>query len=113
MMSQHALQPGSIIRGPRWPEPVEVKLIEDVGEYVHLVGATIHSRQYIDQLLPRTELAALHAAADTASFAANPRHAFLAFEARRYRLASLYDPLLAMNTSKVDPLPHQIEAVYG
>ena len=25
----------------------------------------------------------------------------------------MYDPLLAMNTSKVDPLPHQIEAVYG
>src|SRR5947209_14960465 len=38
---------------------------------------------------------------------------FLALEAKRYRFASLYDPLLAMNTSKVDPLPHQIEAVYG
>lgn len=25
----------------------------------------------------------------------------------------MYDPLLAMNISKVDPLPHQIEAVYG
>jgi len=37
----------------------------------------------------------------------------LGLEARRYRFASLYDPLLAMNTSKVDPLPHQIEAVYG
>ncbi len=34
-------------------------------------------------------------------------------ETVRYRFASLYDPLLAMNTSKVDPLPHQIEAVYG
>jgi len=34
-------------------------------------------------------------------------------EAKRYGYASLYDPLLAMNISKVDPLPHQIEAVYG
>jgi superfamily II DNA or RNA helicase len=46
-------------------------------------------------------------------FHASPREVFLALEARRYRYASLYDPLLAMNISKVDPLPHQIEAVYG
>ena len=43
----------------------------------------------------------------------NRRRFFSALETRRYRFASLYDPLLAMNTSKVDPLPHQIEAVYG
>ena len=39
--------------------------------------------------------------------------AFLALETKRYRLASLYDLLLAMNTSKIAPLPHQMEAVYG
>ncbi len=33
-------------------------------------------------------------------------------EAKRYKYLSIYDPLLAVNTSKVDPLPHQIEAVY-
>ena len=38
---------------------------------------------------------------------------FLGLEAKRYRFASLYDPLLAVNISKIDPLPHQIEAVYG
>jgi SNF2 family DNA or RNA helicase len=38
---------------------------------------------------------------------------FLALDATRYRFASLYDPLLAMNTSKVDPLPHRIDVVYG
>ena len=44
---------------------------------------------------------------------ANPRHAFLALEAKRFRHAFLFDPMLAMSVSKVDPLPHQIEAVYG
>lgn len=33
-------------------------------------------------------------------------------EARRIQLAYLFDPLLAVNTSLVDPLPHQITAVY-
>ena len=34
-------------------------------------------------------------------------------EANRIRLAYLFDPLLAVHTSLVDPLPHQITAVYG
>jgi SNF2 family DNA or RNA helicase len=34
-------------------------------------------------------------------------------EARRIQLAYLFDPLLAVHTSLVDPLPHQITAVYG
>src|SRR5690349_13569256 len=36
----------------------------------------------------------------------------LASEAKRIRLAYLFDPLLAAHTSLVDPLPHQITAVY-
>src|ERR1700678_3938538 len=34
-------------------------------------------------------------------------------EAHRIQLAYLFDPLLAVHTSLVDPLPHQITAVYG
>ena len=36
----------------------------------------------------------------------------LVSEAQRIRLAHLFDPLLAVHTSDVDPLPHQITAVY-
>src|SRR3989442_1229768 len=37
----------------------------------------------------------------------------LVSEAYRIRLAYLFDPLLAVHTSLVEPLPHQITAVYG
>ncbi|HOU53595.1 MAG TPA: helicase-related protein [Myxococcota bacterium] len=37
----------------------------------------------------------------------------LVSEAHRIRLAYLFDPLLAVHTSLLDPLPHQITAVYG
>ena len=37
----------------------------------------------------------------------------LVSEAHRIRLAHLFDPVLAVHTSLVDPLPHQITAVYG
>jgi SNF2 family DNA or RNA helicase len=37
----------------------------------------------------------------------------LVSEAQRIRLAYLFDPLLAVHTSLVEPLPHQITAVYA
>jgi superfamily II DNA or RNA helicase len=37
----------------------------------------------------------------------------LVSEAYRIRLAHLFDPLLAVHTSILDPLPHQITGVYG
>ncbi len=37
----------------------------------------------------------------------------LAAEAKRIRLAYLFDPMMAVHASLVEPLPHQIEAVYG
>lgn len=37
----------------------------------------------------------------------------LTCEARRMDLAFLFDPMMAVHTSNVEPLPHQITAVYG
>jgi superfamily II DNA or RNA helicase len=46
------------------------------------------------------------------SFDGDPSAFRLVSEARRISLAHLFDPLLAVHTSLVDPLPHQITAVY-
>ena len=106
-------KPGDIIQGPQWSEPVEVNLIQDLGSYVRIVGRMRTSGHHVDQMLPRKDLQLLNVASNVASFQAPARDVFLRLEALRYRYAALYDPLLAMNISKVDPLPHQIEAVYG
>jgi superfamily II DNA or RNA helicase len=47
------------------------------------------------------------------SFDGDPALFRLLSEAHRIRLAYLFDPLLAVHTSQVEPLPHQITAVYG
>ncbi|MBG6184722.1 SNF2 family DNA or RNA helicase [Arthrobacter sp. CAN_A214] len=47
------------------------------------------------------------------AFDASPEAFLLAAEARRMRLAHLFDPLAALGTSNVEPLPHQLRAVYG
>ncbi|MFW6160685.1 MAG: helicase-related protein [Acidobacteriota bacterium] len=46
------------------------------------------------------------------SFDGDPELFRLVAEAHRIRLAYLFDPLLAVHTSLVEPLPHQITAVY-
>jgi len=45
-------------------------------------------------------------------FDADPALTRLAAEAQRIRLAYNFDPHLAIHSSDVDPLPHQITAVY-
>ena len=107
------LRPGVVIVGPMWPEPIHIKTADVRGRFVRLVASTVQSNAHIDQMIPVDDLAAVSIRSIATDFASEAWKVFLALEARRYRLASLYDPLLAMNTSKVDPLPHQIEAVYG
>jgi SNF2 family DNA or RNA helicase len=47
------------------------------------------------------------------TFGGDPALLRLVSEARRLRLAHLFDPHLAVHTSLVEPLPHQITGVYG
>ena len=46
------------------------------------------------------------------AYTADPDDFRLAAEALRIKYAALYDPMVAVNSSDVDPLPHQIRAVY-
>ena len=47
------------------------------------------------------------------TFDADAKQVKLASEAYRIKLAHLFDPHLAVHTSLIEPLPHQITAVYG
>ena len=108
------IRQNDILEGPFWPEPVQIDLIEPwVEGYVRLVGHLIQRGTHVDRVLSLQDLAQLRRLRLQQTFGADASEVFLALEARRYRYASLYDPLLAVNISKVDPLPHQIEAVYG
>jgi len=59
---------------------------------------------------PRLSLAKHSAAYDLTADAATFK---LAAEALRIRMAGRFDPMLAVQTSDLEPLPHQIQAVYG
>lgn len=68
-----------------------------------------------ERVLTATELErfeALNSQLERLPFDADSDDFQLAAEALRIKHASLYDPLAAVNSSDVEPLPHQIRAVY-
>lgn len=73
------------------------------------------SGKVANELLYRADEARLTVVAQGSarwSFAGDGAKFRLASEAQRIRLAHLFDPVLAVHTSVVEPLPHQITAVY-
>ncbi|WP_231481775.1 MULTISPECIES: helicase-related protein [unclassified Microbacterium] len=68
------------------------------------------ARTMTDVDIARLELARDHDEAPP--FDGDPDEFRLAAEALRIKYAALYDPMAAVNSSDVDPLPHQIRAVY-
>ena len=67
-----------------------------------------------ERLISRAEEASLSVATVTRpwSFDGDGAAFQLTAEAKRIDLAFLFDPMMAVHTSNVDPLPHQITAVY-
>jgi hypothetical protein len=68
-----------------------------------------------NRLLYREDEAALEVVTSGGSWTFDGDGAMLRLvsEAMRIRLAYLFDPYLAIHTSRIEPLPHQITAVYG
>ncbi len=114
MIKLEDLQPGLLIRGLLPDTMVTVVSVERHGtEAVTLVFREPNGR-IGQQLLFRSDAARLELVnrehllnfdGDGASFR-------LVAEAHRIRLAYLFDPVLAVHTSLIEPLPHQITAVY-
>ncbi len=106
--------PGSVIESPSFPEPVEIIRLEPISAgYWQLQARGRDSNQSYQRVVSDADLQQMQLTpAPTLDFRADPEAFFLALEAHRLHYAYLFDPLLAVNVSQIDPLPHQIEAVY-
>ncbi len=105
-MVVHGLRPGQAVtvQGLRWigQNAVDVTYRSPEG----LVDSHLVYRSDEGALRPETP-------GQTWAFDGDGALFKLAAEARRIRLAHLFDPMLAVHLSRIRPLPHQIDAVYG
>ncbi|GBC99627.1 RNA polymerase-associated protein RapA [bacterium HR17] len=104
-------QPGQLVHGPFWQEPVRVLSVQAVDTWVWVKVEGLRSHRVWERFLSSDEWAQVRPAPPR-NGRGDPERAFLALEGYRVRSAYLFDPLLAVTVSQIDPLPHQIEAVY-
>ena len=108
------LQPRSTVRGVHPDGPVTVVSVAWFGSEALELTYKTPAGEVANELLYRDDEARLEAveAGRPWSFDGDGALFRLVAEAQRIRLAHLFDPVLAVHTSVVEPLPHQITAVY-
>jgi len=77
-----------------------------------IIGKGLNTNQYYDPVLNVEQLAQLSITPEKQPFDGDPDNFRLGVEALRLGLAYEYDPYFSLSIARVDPLPHQLEAVY-
>jgi superfamily II DNA or RNA helicase len=114
MLKLDSLRPGLYVHGLIPDQAVRIISTEPIGLDAVTVYFKAAEGPPREQLLTRADEERLEAADNTRpwSFTGDGQSFVLTTEAQRIRLAHLFDPMMAVHTSDVEPLPHQITAVY-
>ena len=113
-MTLEDLQPRCAVRGVHPDGVVTVVSVQWFGSEALELTYKTPAEAVANELLYRHDEARLEVVAEGRPWSFDGDGALfrLVSEAQRIRLAHLFDPVLAVHTSVVEPLPHQITAVY-
>src|ERR1035437_8129792 len=111
-MKKQDLKANLVISGPLFPEPVQVIMTHDMGVLVKVIGKGLRTDKFYDPILDSDQLNNITASPEKEPFDGDPVRFRLGIEGMRLGLAYEYDPYFALSIARVDPLPHQLEAVY-
>lgn len=105
---------GQIVKNLIPTELVTINQIQPLGSMVSLKYTGVNTNRVNTKVIARDQFESLEVLAEEGSFIFNgdPTRFSLFAEAERINSAYQFDPLFAVNCSIVDPLPHQVEAVY-
>src|SRR5579884_3440307 len=106
------LRPGQVLEGPSLPGRTEVVAVVPTGDLLRLVGKGLDSGQFVDLYLSAEQLTGLRVLGGEVDYRGDAVRFKLGIEAMRLGLAYEYDPYFSLSIARVDPLPHQLEAVY-
>lgn len=106
------LQVGVLLEGTVLPEPLLVVRVEAAGAYLRIGGQGCRTGQYHERLLTAEQVRSLRITPAEPRFDGDPERFRLGLAAAHIGLAYEYDPYFSLSIARVDPLPHQLEAVY-
>ena len=112
-MSDSPIREGQILTGPLFSEPVRVETVAPNGPGAWTLGVVgTQSERFRRVSLTKDQLATLTVLSPAASFDGDGRLLRLGLQAYALGIAYEFDPYFGLSISRVDPLPHQLEAVY-
>ena len=108
------IKPDDILRGSFWPEKVRVISVKSIGEnQIKIEAVGLETQRFYNPILSFEDIETIQVIEEKPfQFSGDGESLFLYLESHRIRNAFQFDPLYAVNISQIDPLPHQIEAVY-
>jgi superfamily II DNA or RNA helicase len=108
-----ALREGQILTGAHFPEPVRVETVTSLGSASWEIGVVgLQSERFRRVTLTDEDITRLKVTTVGPAFDADGGLVKLGLQAYALGIAYEFDPYFALSISRVDPLPHQLEAVY-
>ena len=112
-MSEGTITEGQILTGVMFNEPMRVITTRQGGTGTVIAGLVGQSSgQFREVTLTAEDVAQLNAIDLNASYDGDGELLKLALQAYTLGIAHEFDPYFGLSISRVDPLPHQLEAVY-
>jgi superfamily II DNA or RNA helicase len=105
--------PGQILSGPQFNEPMRVETVRSNGLNAWIVGLVgTHSERFRSVTLSTSDLNSLTIYETACTFDGDGKLLRVALQAYSLGIAYEFDPYFGLSISRVDPLPHQLEAIY-
>lgn len=112
-MADAPFHPGQLLTGSLFNEPMRVETVSPNGSSAWVLGLVgVRSERFRRVTLAESDLRSLQVLDAQASLDADGALLRLGIQAYSLGIAYEFDPYFGLSISKVDPLPHQLEAIY-
>ncbi len=113
MSDNPPLHSGQILQGPLFNEPMRVETARPAGPSTWTLGLVgLNSERFRTVNLTAAELATLKIVDSVPTYGGDGQLLRLGLQAYSLGIAYDFDPYFGLSMSRVDPLPHQLTAVY-
>ena len=107
------IKPGQILTGPLFNEPMRVETVQANGPNTWVVGMVgVQSEKFRRVILTSRDLETLKILESIPTYGGDGNLLRLGLQAYSLGIAYEFDPYFGLSISRVDPLPHQLEAIY-
>ncbi|MEK9137301.1 MAG: DEAD/DEAH box helicase, partial [Bacteroidota bacterium] len=113
MSETYPVREGQVVTGSLFSEPMRVETVRPSGPGTWQVGLVgTKTERYRKVTLSAGDIKGLTVSDSAYTYNGDPRLLRLGIQAYSLGIAYEFDPYFGLSISRVDPLPHQLEAVY-